>query len=158
MSKINHNKVKMVIIFVLVVMLSVFYMILTSMDCNAQSGFYQGDDKDFSLGQTFFTTTEGSLYIENQGMIQTFVPDTTPTAVDMSLLNSLNVYPNPMTNVLTIESQDELDYEVYDIYGKLLRNGKTNSDISVKDLVPAPYFLRLKQNELTIKTFKLIKQ
>ncbi len=148
----------MIIIFVLVAMLVAFYMVLTSSKANAQSGFYQGGES-FSVGQTFY----GDEDMITEGMMASVaVPDTvadsTKTAIDDYLLEGLKVYPNPFTTYLKIESPHYLQYELYDITGKILQRGDTDKQPDVTNLVPAPYFLKVREDKTTIKVLKLIKR
>lgn len=155
----NKTKVNTLIILVLILILLGVAFVLKA---NGQEGTFQGGDSEnsdmsvsFTIGQTFYSYNLG----EFQGMQQSVaVPDTTPTDVDEKLLESLKIYPNPFTTYVRVETFEQLEYEIYDIYGKLLRHGKTGKDIEVSNLVPAPYFLKVKQEGDLIKVTKLLKR
>lgn len=73
--------------------------------------------------------------------------------------SSLVVYPNPSTSNFTIDMiSNNLDYwELYDLTGKLILNGK-NIYGSVENLTPAAYILKVHLKDSKIKTLKLIKK
>ena len=75
-------------------------------------------------------------------------------------------YPNPTNDILTLSFEyfvtmfDNLSYLLLDINGKLLENKNVkniNTNISMRDLVPATYFLNVIQGNISIKIFKIIK-
>jgi hypothetical protein len=74
------------------------------------------------------------------------------------------VYPNPTTNALTLktgaERRPSLTYSLYDSNGKLLENKKIENNetiIVTANLSPSIYFLKVIQDQKTIRTFKIIK-
>jgi hypothetical protein len=70
------------------------------------------------------------------------------------------VYPNPTKNVITIESKQNLEIEIYSIEGQKIKSFKlinNKTDIDVLDLVSGVYII----NALTDKgivTHKFIKE
>lgn len=56
-----------------------------------------------------------------------------------------NIYPNPVSDVLQVQisSTDRVDYEVYDISGKLILAGVTTGSVNVGALENGIYVLRL---------------
>lgn len=73
-------------------------------------------------------------------------------------------YPNPVRDYLQLKVSntriEKLSYQLYDTDGKLLQNKKiqgNETSISMKDLTPATYFLKVIENRKEIKTFKIIK-
>jgi hypothetical protein len=74
------------------------------------------------------------------------------------------VYPNPATDFikLSIKNYDieNLRYQLYDINGSVLKDNKIDSNeitISMQDLRPSTYFVKVIQGKKEIKTFKIIK-
>ena len=69
----------------------------------------------------------------------------------------LYIYPNPTTSMLTIEGQLHIgqEYEIIDLYGKVIQNGIFNSSKEMIDLKPfeiGNYILKIEE-----KQFKIIK-
>jgi hypothetical protein len=84
------------------------------------------------------------------------------------LLNNkiFNIYPNPTTGELTIETCDlryetsDLRYEIYDVYGKKISNLKSqisNHQINISHLPAGIYFLKIDSGTKT-SVCKVIKQ
>jgi hypothetical protein len=76
----------------------------------------------------------------------------------------VSVYPNPTSEFLKLKvesyKQENLSYQLYDINGNLLQNGKIDGKetiIETGGLLPATYFLRISDNQKDVKTFKIIK-
>ena len=77
---------------------------------------------------------------------------------------SVAAYPNPTTNhlILRIEEFDisNLSYQQYDMNGKLWQNEKimgNQTSIVMSQLVPANYVIKVLQENMEVKTFKIIK-
>ncbi len=74
--------------------------------------------------------------------------------------NLLKFYPNPVSNLLTIEKAEDVDVNEISLYntdGKLIRvyNAKDNK-IDLSDIAPGIYFMRWSENG-TIQQYKIIK-
>lgn len=85
--------------------------------------------------------------------------------IDNITVNDIHVYPNPANNFLIIEIKNEdferLYFYLYDINGKLLKSEKLETNrtlISIEDLLPATYILRIIQNQEEVETQKIIKK
>ena len=77
---------------------------------------------------------------------------------------SFSAYPNPTTDYLTIKIRNyktkNLEYQVYDIKGKLLQKilaKDTEQIINMQDYPTASYFIKILDNKKEIKLFKIIK-
>ena len=90
-------------------------------------------------GSCVDTTAEASLIIIDDAGIQT------------NTLPSLKLYPNPVQDVLQIEglASKEFEFEVLSIDGKLLQKGKSQGEISVKELRKGNYVLRVGQQQVS---------
>ncbi len=88
---------------------------------------------------------DGQMYLEGLGLSE-------------NPLRSVYCYPNPAGNELFISGlSDEIQYELYDPSGKLVRNGSTMGEIDLSILSSGVYHLRLiHQNSFVIE--KIIKQ
>lgn len=65
--------------------------------------------------------------------------------------DALILYPNPVQDVLHINglAGKEFEYEVLSIDGKLLQKGKSQGEISVKELRKGNYVLRVGQQQVS---------
>jgi hypothetical protein len=75
-----------------------------------------------------------------------------------------SVYPNPATNFVKLKVENctvgNLSYQLYNISGILLESSKiigSETNISMSNLVPSTYFLKIKNNDKEMKIFKIIK-
>ena len=78
-----------------------------------------------------------------------------------------NVYPNPANNALhinvSIENAEDVDYQIVDISGKVVKNGNFSSTedalISIEDLNSGSYFIRItmESGQVNHKLFQKIK-
>jgi len=80
------------------------------------------------------------------------------------LNNSLSIFPNPAKDFLTLKVEnpdnENLFYQLYDNSGKLLATKKLRGNeirIDMSSLIPATYFLKVKDNNKDVKTFKIVK-
>ena len=80
-------------------------------------------------------------------------------------MKDLKVFPNPTTENLTInltsQGTNSLDYEIIDTNGKLFKAGKgmgNETNIDVSSFPAAIYFLKIKNQNQEIKTYKIIKK
>jgi hypothetical protein len=73
------------------------------------------------------------------------------TGIQTNTLTSLKLYPNPVQDVLHVDglASKEFEYEVLSIEGKLLQKGKSQGEISVKELRKGNYVLRVGQQQVS---------
>lgn len=124
-----------------------------------------GGSVSYSYGQVVYFTntgTNGSLIEGVQQPYEISIVTGIQQAIDITLF--CTVYPNPATDLLTLEVEiadnENLFYQLYEINGKLLVRKKlidTKTIISMANLAPATYFLKITDNQKVIKTFKIIK-
>ena len=76
----------------------------------------------------------------------------------------MTAYPNPTTNYLTLSVANVelsmLNLQLFDISGKLIESRKIVSStetIAMEQLPSATYFLKVRENNKEVKTFKIIK-
>lgn len=123
-----------------------------------------GGSMSYSVGQVVYTTnssvSNGSVA---QGVHQPFEISVVETIVEAKGVN-LSVSPNPTTDYLLLSFTDfdasKLSFQLFDMSGKLLQSEKITSNqtsISMQNLVPATYFVKVTENNKQIKTFKIIK-
>ncbi|MGV7106027.1 T9SS type A sorting domain-containing protein [Flavobacterium sp. U410] len=72
--------------------------------------------------------------------------------------NSLRVYPNPFENQLFLSTHNVIDYELYDLTGKQLKQGKMiMNSINLAEIPSGIYMLKIKGDGLQ-QNFKVIKR
>ena len=60
------------------------------------------------------------------------------------MMNNITVYPNPTKNILNVQTNlEEVVYYLYDLTGKILIEGKGNSEINLLQYADGIYFLRI---------------
>jgi uncharacterized repeat protein (TIGR01451 family) len=85
-----------------------------------------------------------------------------PTSNDNlnNFTNSLDIYPNPATQTVTIKSQKQIageaEWKVYDIYGRLIFNKQTKNKnqltVDVSQFAEGVYFIQLKSGDYICQT------
>jgi hypothetical protein len=152
--------------------LSIMFLIFGSIQLSAQQATSTAGGEatgsqgsvSFTVGQTDYSSSTGTNGSVSRGVQQPFVISDTNISVNkIALAISLNAYPNPTNDVLTLETEKNaknLSYQLFDINGKILSEGtvsESKTEIQTKDLVAATYFLHIMQKNEPIKTFKIIK-
>ena len=118
----------------------------------------------YSLGQVAYLSVSNSSGSVNQGVQQPyefFIVGVNETN-DISL--ELSVYPNPTNSNVTLSSKnpifDNRYYQLFDSNGKLLLNQKLTEKITLipmESLPTSTYILKVSENDIEVKTFKIIK-
>jgi type IX secretion system substrate protein len=123
-----------------------------------------GGSAAYSTGQVICTSYSGTGGSVNQGVQQPYVFITTETNTQSLIELLMSVYPNPsVTSVyLKIENQDlqQLSFQLMDIQGKLILQQKiteTETFIKMDETAAGTYFLKVTDNNIELKTFKIIK-
>ena len=119
----------------------------------------------YSVGQIVYTTNTGTNGYVLQGIQQPFEITTTLDIKEIEGINlKCSIYPNPTPDNLILEIDEydnkEILYQLYNFSGKLIESKKLKNNrniITMKDLVPSTYFLKVISNQKEIKTFKIIK-
>lgn len=95
----------------------------------------------------------------DSGQIRVFDLNTV-LATSEVLKNKIKIYPNPATDFISLNIENQLNtisVEIYNELGQLIKTTKTLTDIVVSDLRNGIYFLKIKsENEL--QTLKFIKK
>ncbi len=117
----------------------------------------------YSIGQVDYNSmsnTDGSLSL---GVQQTYQVKTTGLLI-ANIDFSLVVFPNPVTNLITLEvskfDNQVLTYVLFDVDGKQIQTSKviqkqTTIDMSV--LPSATYLMEIYQENNKVQTFKILK-
>jgi hypothetical protein len=119
----------------------------------------------FSIGQLVYKTNTSSLGSVAQGVEQPYEISIVSGIENKNKVNlNLVAYPNPTADVLTllIENSDltMLNFHLFDVNGKIIETKnitKNKETIKMENLPNSTYFLKLFNNKVEIKTFKIIK-
>jgi hypothetical protein len=133
----------------------------------ASGGNASGSDGSvsYTVGQLLYTTNTGTNGSVAEGVQQ---PYEISVVVGIEQAKNINlictVYPNPATDLLTLEVEiadnENLFFQLYDVMGKLMVSKRLidiKTTISMTNLAPATYFLKVTNNQKVVKTFKIIK-
>mgnify|MGYP000939461876 FL=1 len=121
-----------------------------------------GGTASYTVGQVFYTTATGTNGSVAQGIQQAFEISVTLGVNETAINLELSVYPNPTTNYLTLKVEEtaNLNYQLFDMQGKVIENKKVTTNttsITMEALPTATYFLNVVKNNQVVKTFKVIK-
>lgn len=124
-----------------------------------------GGSVSYSVGQIFYSIITGSDGTVIQGVQQPYeISVISGLSVDKGINLMISAFPNPAIDFLILKVENpegkKLIYHLYDVQGKLLETKQltdTQTQIQMKNLVPAIYFLKVKQGNSELKTFKVIK-
>lgn len=115
----------------------------------------------FTIGEPIIETVGNEHHIITQGFQQS-TREITTGFDDLSDL-SINVFPNPTTDIINIElsEQRSLEYQLFDLNGVLLQEDKISwiqTTISLVNYAPSVYILKLGENNVGSKTFQIVKK
>ncbi len=124
-----------------------------------------GGSAAYSVGQVVYTTNTGTNGSVAQGVQQAFEISVVTGLEEAKGVNlAIAAYPNPTTDYLTLSIDEfdisDLSFQLYDMQGRLLSNEIITSNetsIAMSNLVPATYFVKVKQGKKEVKSFKIIK-
>ena len=116
---------------------------------------------ELELGENVLPKPSGNIWNGYTWKSVTVVSaDTTVEIKEVTLANTLSVYPNPVTEQLRIECKDAVngfstEYTIYNIMGQIVMQGELQREVStlnVESLENGMYFLRIA--EQTVKFVK----
>ena len=124
-----------------------------------------GGSSSYTIGQVVYTSNTGSNGTVKQGVQQIYIISVVTEMEEAKGINlSISAYPNPTSDYLQLKIESEmmqnLNYQLFDMNGKLLQNEKIVSNptnIIMNKLMPANYIVKVIQGSREIKTFKIIK-
>jgi hypothetical protein len=126
----------------------------------------QGGTVSYSIGQVAYEYQESQDGSVAQGVQHAFEIYTVFVAEKLSLNIELKVFPNPTIDELKLQvvfdgsPNRKLNYQLYDLSGKLLQSKPINSDIThidVQHYARANYLLRVNDDKTELKTFRIVK-
>ena len=108
--------------------------------------WYNIPDENFYYGMT-----------KIEGIIVNIIPTHDPVSVHESTNQSLEVYPNPVSDVLYLKNLacGQVDYSIFNVLGQEVTNGISCGTISVAGLKKGVYFLQV-EGENSRETVKFI--
>ena len=118
---------------------------------------------DWSIGECITATHSAGDYVITQGFHQNSYVVT--SVKDLRIDISMSVYPNPTTDLLTVNfvkvsNFDKVKYTVTDLNGKVLQQTEvtTNQEqLNFSNYAEGTYFISVTENNQLIKSFKIIK-
>jgi len=124
-----------------------------------------GGSVSYTIGQVAFSAFSATNGTVIQGVQQPYEISVITSAENSEEITlKWLVYPNPARSTikLSIESADfdNMSCRLFDIKGNLIQDMKVEgeeTEISLNNLTPSIYFLRVIKNQKELKTFKIIK-
>lgn len=118
----------------------------------------------YSIGQTFVTanfSNSGSIAEGIQQSIEIFtLSNSNLKAVNLEAIT----YPNPTKDYINLKLNNDLfnslEYTIFNVNGKSIKSGKVvekNNKIKIQHFTKGIYFLKVTQNNSSLKVFKIIK-
>lgn len=91
-----------------------------------------------------------------EGIILNIIP-TSDVVHEASSQHSIEVYPNPASDVLYMKNLqgETVEYSIFNVLGQMVTSGPSNGSISVAGLEKGLYFLQIKGEKL-LETFKFV--
>lgn len=136
-------------------------------DVKINIGFDTNNDNSDKIyynidGDWFNTSLEGTLMMRagfKTPADKFFLSEENVIEEEAKISQEVNVYPNPFTDKLCIDSdQRNFTYQLFTISGKLMLMGTTSKEISLSELPQGMYILRLIDKHQNIYNKKVIKQ
>jgi hypothetical protein len=121
----------------------------------------------WTIGEPIVNTQGGATYILTQGFHQPWNANgSTSYPIIKQTTLEINVYPNPVRDILTVSISNNMDriyFDLYDISGRLIRHeeataNQTKITFPIRFLSAGSYLLHARNNDFTInKTYQLQK-
>jgi hypothetical protein len=157
-----------IVILIALLFLYTLPIVMYSQDTTPASGGNAsgtGGSVSYTTGQIVYTTNTGTNGSLSQGVQQPYeisVVTGIEESSDISL--AIVVYPNPAKDFIRLKivtpDVENISYQFYDINGSLIIGNKVvgpETDISIQNISPSTYFLKVNDKNKVLKTFKIIK-
>lgn len=121
-----------------------------------------GGSYSYSIGQVDYINNSGSNGNVHEGVQQPY-EFFNEVGLDEEFLVVTNIYPNPSTDIIVVEtdeSRTDLEYMIYDANGKVLGSGEITSsktEIDVSSFATGQYILKISNTQKIIESIKIIK-
>ncbi len=124
-----------------------------------------GGSVSYSAGQVVYTTNTGTTGTISQGIQQPYEISVATGSEEAKAINLIcSAYPNPASDFLTLKAEnytnENLSYKLSNANGTILISKNVignETTISMANLIPSVYFLKVFDGKKEIKTFKIIK-
>lgn len=123
-----------------------------------------GGTCSYTIGQIAYTSYSAASGKVNQGVQQPYEILTTVGLEDHTISLELAAFPNPTNGTVTISVSEymhkKLSYQLFDTRGKLIEEKEITqyeTGVSMHQLAPAAYLLKITDNGQLVKEFQLIK-
>ena len=152
---------------------SAVFVLLSFVSLHAQTSFNAVGDEasgtegslSYTVGQAVFGTYTGSTGSVAQGVQQTYDITALLGAEISAIKLELVAYPNPIQETLTLKinnyKNEKLTYQLYDLQGKLWDSQSVkgaHTQLDMNNLAVGTYLLSIQDEELLVKTFRIIKK
>jgi len=101
--------------------------------------------------------TTQNIYGSDTQIQSAFMVVSDATGIDEAKLHAVGFYPNPVTDMLFIESGEPVTVSLYNLNGKKLISRKDTRNLDVSSLAPGVYLLEMISGEQVIRE-KILKQ
>jgi hypothetical protein len=162
--KMRHKEIKSCVVLLLGLSLTGLHA-QEAIPASGGNNSGSGGSVTYTVGQVLYITNiaaDGSVAHGVQQPYEISVVSGLEEKRGIDLIFS--AYPNPAVDFLILKvenyNNNKLSYELYDLSGKILENGKitgNKTSISFGNLNSEIYFLKLIENNKEIKVFKIIK-
>ena len=152
---------------------SAVFVLLSFVSLHAQTSFNAVGDEasgtegslSYTVGQAVYGTYTGSNGSVAQGIQQTYDITALLGAEISAIKLELVAYPNPIQETLTLKinnyKNEKLTYQLYDLHGKLWDSQSVkgaHTQLDMNNLAVGTYLLSIQDEELLVKTFRIIKK
>ena len=143
-----------------------FTGIISAQEVNSSSGGNatgNGGTASYTVGQVTYTSSSGTNGSVSAGVQQAYTITTTTGVNETNFNLEASVYPNPTTDLLVLsvnELKEDFKYQVLDMAGKLMTNGKianTKTQLDFSSFAAGTYVIKISTNQNEIKTFQVVK-
>lgn len=118
----------------------------------------------YSIGQVAYSANCSSAGSTTEGVQQPYEISIMTGLDNTDILLSWSIYPNPVSDELTLKTDNydsgNVTYKLFDTNGNLLENKEITgleTNISMVGMIPGIYFIQVYENKTIKKTFKIIK-
>lgn len=166
MKNLNIDKIKT--LAKIAVLLFVVEPLSAQQSVHSSGGEAQGSGGtvSYSIGQVAYEYQESQDGNVTQGVQHAFEIYTVFVTEQLSMNIELKVFPNPTIDELKLHvvfdgsHNRKLNFQLYDLSGKLLQSKAISSDfthIDVQHYARANYLLRVNDDKIELKTFRIVK-
>lgn len=112
-------------------------------------GPHEASDAQLNLGETYFvdnnTISIEVVNILEEDYIDVYIDFSVLSIADNSYINEINIYPNPASEFINIDSKESFSYtaKLYDMFGKLISTHDNTHKINISAFNEGIYLLEI---------------